>query len=80
MIENFHLFLNVVVYFLNFSGIICMMFVITINYNYFAMVDQLFLNWNMGFIKEVIIVNKTRAEKEFECPDNYDHLFKYKWL
>jgi hypothetical protein len=77
MTENFHLLLNVVVYFLNFSSIICMMFVITANFSYFDMVKQIFTNWSQGFIEEIKLVNKTKSEKENVCPSDYEYLFKF---
>jgi hypothetical protein len=77
MTENFHLLLNVVVYFLNFSSIICMMFVITTNFSYFDMVKHIFTNWSQGFIEEVKLINKTKSEKENVCPSNYEYLFKF---
>jgi hypothetical protein len=77
MIENFQLFLNVVVYFLNFSGIICMMFVITSNFSYFTMVGQVFSNWSLGFIEDVKAIEKIKSEKEPICPENYEYLVKF---
>lgn len=79
MIENFQLFLNVVVYFLNFSGIICMMFVITSNFSYFTMVNQIFYNWSLGPIEDIKIFEKIKSEKEYMCPDNYEYLFKFQF-
>lgn len=80
MTENFHLLLNIIVYFLNFSGIICMMFVFTINFNYFTMVDHLFKNWDMGMISEIKVLDKVKSERENVCPNDYEYLFSYTWL
>jgi hypothetical protein len=56
-----------------------MMFVITSNFSYFTMVNQIFNNWSLGFIEDIKIIEKTKSEKEYMCPDNYEYLFKFQF-
>jgi hypothetical protein len=53
MTENFHLFLNVIVYFLNFSGIICMMFIVTLNFHHLEMIGHIISNWKLSPINNI---------------------------
>lgn len=79
MIENFQLFLNVIIYFLNFSSIICMMFIITVNFNYVYILGDVLNNWSKGPIDDFYIVEKKLSENENVCPENYEYLFKFTW-
>ena len=71
MIENFQLFLNVIMYFLNFSSIICMMFIITANFNYVNIFGDVLNNWSNGPIEDLRLIKKTSAEIENVCPNDY---------
>ena len=66
MIENFQLFLNVLMYFLNFSIIICMMFIITANFNYVYMLGDILGNWAKGPIKEFQVINLINLFNKFK--------------
>lgn len=79
MIENFQLFLNVIIYFLNFSSIICMMFIITANFNFVYMFGDVLNNWSKGQIDKIHVVDKTSAENQNYCPEGFEYLFKFSW-
>ena len=73
MTENFQLFLNVLMYFLNFKGIICLMFVVTLNSSYFQIFTQITKNWQLQPIIDVVTIHSKI------CPDGYSFLFNYQW-
>lgn len=76
MSENFHLILNVIVYFLDFGAIICMMFVLTTDQRYFEMITNIFENWEKGPIQDIIVINSTERDS---CVENYEYLTEYTW-
>lgn len=94
MSENFHLLLNIITYFLNFASIISLMFMITLNFRYFNMLEGLFKNWQSGIISDILVIENIQNVRknfvdekngninEYEskiCPENYELLLSYKW-
>lgn len=57
MLDKLHFFLNVIVYFLNFGAIICILFIACVDYEYFELIDKVFFNWNKPKIETIRIIN-----------------------
>lgn len=57
MLDKLHFFLNVIVYFLNFGAIICILFIACVDFEYFDLIDKVFFNWNKPKIETIRIIN-----------------------
>jgi hypothetical protein len=70
MIENVHLLMNVILYFLNFSYIVILMFVVTFNYSYFNMYRHILTNWSLGPVMDI------KSSDEI-CPQGYEKMVDF---
>ena len=73
MTENLQLFLNVMIYFLNFMAVIFLMFAVTLNFNYIEMFSTITDNWRLSPIVDLIVTSNKI------CPDEYAYMINYNW-
>lgn len=66
MTDKIHFILNVIIYFMNFTAIICLMYVVGSDKLYFDLSQQLFDNWDLGPIIQIQIQQSLPCEKGME--------------
>lgn len=69
MLDKLHFLLNVLIYFLNFGGVICVLFIAVVKYDYFELMESILINWNQNKFNSVRIINNDmncrQSEEEF---------------
>ena len=57
MLDKLHFLLNVLIYFLNFGGVICVLFIAVVKYDYFELMERILVNWNQNKLNSIRIIN-----------------------
>ena len=69
MLDKLHFLLNVLIYFLNFGGVICVLFIAVVKYDYFELMERILVNWNQNKLNSIRIINNDmnclQSEEEF---------------
>ena len=71
MLGKIYFGFNVIIYFLNFGAIIFLLYIVSCDLTIFSVFNQIFQNWELGTINEIIVLN------ESQCPSHTQSLFKY---
>lgn len=76
MLDKLHFLLNVLIYFLNFGGVICVLFIAVVKYDYFELMESILMNWNQHKFNTIRIINNDmncfQTEEEFNFTINDD--------
>lgn len=66
MTDKIHFIINVIIYFMNFTAIICLMYIVSFDKVYFELSQQIFLNWDLGSIIQIQIQQATPCDQGME--------------